>query len=339
VSYYTQQHDFSSYQNYVVSSFNDEEIADAFDIVKEEAARDALSSYDFLTELAEAKEIPGLLISYYSDLTKIARMLRGNFDYKILRYGAQVTPKQLMKSSVRVLRKLGDEWMQYRYGVMPLVYSINDIMKLMNRGFDSTSRKKKVISPRASGVSLPAPTTTYRWTQDEGTITISATVFQHFSSTEVARLSGLTVNPLVTAWELVPYSFVFDWFLNIGNYIAVKSCQTFANMCQSCISRRDAWSRVTYVHSPTQSVGVSHGLTYNTPWLGTVPSVSALPNQNIWADEQMLSRETFDYYERQLFNIRDVKLRVDPSLNWRRGIDSVVLASNLLRNLTRFNRR
>jgi len=38
----------------------------------------------------------------------------------------------------------------------------------------------------------------------------------------VAQLSGLT-DPASVLWELTPYSFVADWFIPIGNYLAARS--------------------------------------------------------------------------------------------------------------------
>lgn len=38
---------------------------------------------------------------------------------------------------------------------------------------------------------------------------------------DVAQLSGLT-DPLSIAWEAMPYSFVIDWFIPIGNYLSAR---------------------------------------------------------------------------------------------------------------------
>lgn len=38
---------------------------------------------------------------------------------------------------------------------------------------------------------------------------------------DVAQLSGL-LDPFSVAWELLPYSFVLDWFIPIGNYLAAR---------------------------------------------------------------------------------------------------------------------
>jgi hypothetical protein len=35
-------------------------------------------------------------------------------------------------------------------------------------------------------------------------------------------------NPLVTAWELLPFSFILDWFIGIGQWLASMSFLTFA---------------------------------------------------------------------------------------------------------------
>lgn len=35
------------------------------------------------------------------------------------------------------------------------------------------------------------------------------------------------MNPAVTAWELVTYSFIIDWFIDIGQWLAAASFLTF----------------------------------------------------------------------------------------------------------------
>jgi len=59
----------------------------------------------------------------------------------------------------------------------------------------------------------------------------------YFSETDAQPLAALgLVNPLAVAWELVPYSFVVDWFIPVGTYLTqlgatsglqfIKGCKT-----------------------------------------------------------------------------------------------------------------
>jgi len=239
-----------------------------------------------------------------------------------------------MRDASRILRRLGNEWMNYRYGIMPLVYSLVDITKTVNRGYDVTTRKAKVIEPEPTGVQLPADSVKYTFTQVKGNSIIRCTVFQHFDSEAIARFSGMSFNFFQTGWELIPLSFVFDWFFNFGDYITAKTALTLGETIQACVSRRDSLSTETYVHFPSETTTTYHWRYTNIPWLSpSPPAADPLPGQYWPSENQLISRDTVEKYWRHPIDIRDVRLRLDPSFNWKRGLDSAVLSFNLLRTL------
>lgn len=106
-----------------------------------------------------------------------------------------------------------------------------------------------------------------------------------------ARLApyGLT-NPLLTAWELVPFSFVADWFVNVGDTIAsldnlhsvksldvIRSCRTHSLITidgykevagHAFVSKR-IWTR-----QPTAAMSPLTRLVYN-PHLSITRLISA----------------------------------------------------------------
>lgn len=142
--------------------------------------------------------------------------------------------KQLMREQERMLktyerakRQAGIElvdalahvWMNYRYNIMPLVYTAIDITEAVTKDpeflttRDTLQQERSLILPS----DLPALefTTDFKvFIRDRAKADIGP-----FSITSKV-VSG---NILTTAWELVPLSFVIDWFINVGDFISAFS--------------------------------------------------------------------------------------------------------------------
>jgi len=332
-------HDYPNAQTYVVHGFAQSDIDDAISSVENQVSKDSLTTYDALTDAAELKDVPRLVSQVSGDLRKILQTLRGRHGRAAMRAFASMTPQKLLRSASKAARQFGGDWMAYRYGIMPLVYSYRDIVKQANRHTISKDRAFRGVTPRDLSVTLPGPTVTYKKVSIEGTIDIRGSIFQAFSSAEVSRASGLGLNPLLTAWELMPYSFVIDWFVNIGDYIARKTSQSFAQKSWACLSRRDNYTISTWVHLPTLIESCSMSNLLPIGWQGSQPPS---PPPITFTNEEgyyILQEEVVDAYHRWLFDVRGAQLSLNPSLNWKRYTDSAVMSINLLRTLMKFLRR
>ena len=83
-----------------------------------------------------------------------------------------------------------------------------------SRLFKSTTRSNFVIAPGFVGED-------YLIQNLDASLSITTKVYYSMSSPTVHDLSSLGItNPALVAWELVPYSFVVDWFLPIGNWLS-----------------------------------------------------------------------------------------------------------------------
>lgn len=337
--YHTEWNEVTHYYvgpGYTVSEMSQTDIDSAYLSVQNDVASQALTSYDALTELAEAREIPELVRSVSSDLLTILRALRGRFSLSDLRQASHLPILELLKHPKRVLRTLGSQWMRYRYAIMPLVYSYRDILKTVHRGSNITSRKTAVVNPRRTGVTLPSNTQSYYWVETTGNVTIRGSVFQHFDWESGARLAGVGINPLVTAWELIPYSFVIDWFVNVGDYIHIATSQSLATSNWACISRRTSTSQKWWVHYPKQDVILNGANRYCTPWAGSVPPTTPSYTVSRPEESQLLYEVVTDEYQRELFPWSVARLTFSPNLNWKRLVDSAVMVSNQLGTFNKF---
>jgi hypothetical protein len=334
-TYDEQTRNFSGYNTYVKSGVNPGEVHSSLLALRNELIAEASMSYDLLTELAEAREFPRMVKSIAGDLTKILGSLKSRFGRNVLRKAKSIRPLDLLKHPEKVFRKFGDYWMTYRYGIMPLAYSVRDVMKTMNRGIAVRTRKHKSIKPQETGQSYPGPSVTYKVEEVTGSVELYGEIFQYFTSSEIARLTGVSMNPLVTAWELIPYSFVFDWFIGIGDYITALSDQGWAQIKYAQLSKRDKTSKKTWVHLPNRDKTVTVSNKLPTNWVGSAPPSTPsviIPNPE---GLYILEEEVVDTYWREVISFSPVAPVINPNLNWKRLVDSAVLSLNLLGDLLR----
>lgn len=112
-------------------------------------------------------------------------------------------------------------WLQYKYGWLPLYSDVYNAVNwhyhvFSERQFKARSRRKvewkdALVSDWFG--SIP----TLRTHEQKCLIIIEAGI----ANSDAYNLSRITsLNPLSIAWELVPFSFVADWFVDIGGYLS-----------------------------------------------------------------------------------------------------------------------
>lgn len=198
-------------------------------------------SWDVSTDLAESKETVGLLRQSASKLINLASMVKRRDIVGIAKFFKVSTTKRGLKRLRRRIypqRTLGgygvtvgscmsNLWMSYRYGFMPMIYSMQDALIAFNASF-------------AEGVSLTVQVTlsdqlyaetSVKTPGENGYLSTNKTsrscagsfrkkAYFNYTDSMLERLIG---NPIATvartAWEVVPFSFVVDWFVGIGDYL------------------------------------------------------------------------------------------------------------------------
>lgn len=121
-------------------------------------------------------------------------------------------------------KKWGDRWLEYQYGWKPLVssvygtadailnrrlYSYQRIVGKGREGEDSVRIRKGFVGEGA---------TEYISKRYRSRLMVSAE-FETPNDTRQQIAGYTSLNPAVIAWELVPYSFIVDWFIDIGGYL------------------------------------------------------------------------------------------------------------------------
>lgn len=163
------------------------------------------------------------------------------------------------------LQSISDAWLTGRYGFRPLLYDVKDLHQLV-KDVTGSSQQGKHQSQRA-GVSeigewavYSSPTSNF-WTvpatfRDQINYTLS---FRGSVSAELrVPLSNVDNNLAVTAWELIPFSFVIDWIANVGNAIAATEFLLNAKAWTASYGYQISGTVRRYVNvSPTPRSGVT----------------------------------------------------------------------------------
>lgn len=129
------------------------------------------------------------------------------------------TPREHLYSR----KHAANNWLQLQYGWLPLLKDAHDgaqfLAHYLNAPSQQVYRVRGRIAYNMAGFDLFKVSGATNWASATGWYrhALKATLKEK----DVVALSGLT-DPLSVAWELLPYSFVIDWFIPIGNYLQAR---------------------------------------------------------------------------------------------------------------------
>jgi hypothetical protein len=117
-------------------------------------------------------------------------------------------------------KSLADKWLEYQYGWMPLMSDIYDTHALITKGF----REKVMLSAAVRQLETTYSTSSGNFNTERLEITAKRwdkmKVFYSIDDSDLSKLAQMgLINPVEVAWAVVPFSFVVDWFLPVGNFL------------------------------------------------------------------------------------------------------------------------
>jgi hypothetical protein len=118
-------------------------------------------------------------------------------------------------------KKASNKWLEFQYGWLPLMGTIYDGTELLKEGFRSglpTFLAKSTVKETSQTQNSFSTTGTRTLTGHTRCKTQICYAIANATYDLVDRM-GLT-NPASVAWEAVPFSFVVDWFVPVGNTLS-----------------------------------------------------------------------------------------------------------------------
>jgi hypothetical protein len=203
----------------------------SYNDVVQAAVASAYSKFDFLTFLAEITKTVEMFRTAISHAIDLFRSFRGaTSGYLEARYGWRVLyyEMQSLEDAIRELAHRQSDIVTGRVTASSIIHP-NESTHLHNFGYGGyTQNVWEEYSIRVRG---------------------SAALKGHFD--------GFVFNPFLTAWELITYSFVVDWFVGIGQWIAALSALVlssenttaggFLARCDRVVTSSDVWEDANHV--------------------------------------------------------------------------------------------
>lgn len=175
-------------------------------------------SFDLGVNMAEATKSYGTIVNNVQSIgSALWHLKHGRLGQASRVLGRGKSSQGILASQLRA-KDLAGRWLETQYAFLPLV----------SQSYEAAKALESVTKPRP--LEFRASSGTRRRTVDQTASPANYHADAHWTFSKVlhAELSeplGLgrslgLMNPLEIAWEVVPYSFVVDWFIPVGTYIS-----------------------------------------------------------------------------------------------------------------------
>lgn len=212
---------------------------------------------------AERKQVVDSILGTAERLSKaISALRRRRFQDALKHLGIHSHPKPFT-------RDLANNWLALQYGWKPLLSDVrNSAEALAQSAMGHPIRVKsenvtKRINPAWKGFDDQGNYGKFEWAFSEKTTVIKCKLEYEVTNDFARQGNKLSIDdPLTLAWELLPYSFVADWFLPVGDFLSrlnYDSGLTYMGGCLSSLTTQS--SKITCV-AGTKSITVGGNNTF-----------------------------------------------------------------------------
>lgn len=201
--------------------------------------------------LATSKSTLRMLSQTALTIMKIRKaVLKGHFNevWRLLRVPPGTSKAEVRKKFFST-KDLSQRWLELQYGWKPLLDDANGAIKffLADKKLNITYKVSGSVTEDSDYESI-IPGTLAR-AEEVYTAHVKRTVrtVVHYAVTDPAKvfMGQGGVNPLLAVWEVVPWSFIVDWFLTIGTALETLDAQVgkeFISGTTTCFTRAKTFS-------------------------------------------------------------------------------------------------
>lgn len=168
-------------------------------------------------DIGQARQTAEQIAGSLSGLVNAYKAFKhGNIERGLSALGLK--PRDLLSG-----KSLADKWLEVQYGWLPLMSSIYDNIGLL-RTLATRKNHSMIMKVSSSSSATHQSKSSGLMQQYKTSFTEAGTVKVVYTYSVanwvIANLDTAgVVNPLSIAWELVPFSFVVDWFVPVGNVL------------------------------------------------------------------------------------------------------------------------
>lgn len=192
----------------------------------------ALPSAAALVNAAQGKQSWEMIAQRAGQLVKALRALRrGRLDQVAL--ALAVSPDAVKRRVTRkfAIQKPQDAWLELTFGWMPMVQDCYNAVDVLQTEFPS-------LPVRGSARLAYATTASNSWGwKRNASRNVQCRLVADLVVTNpnllLANQLGL-LNPAAVVWDIIPFSFVVDWFLPVGKFIRTFNDQAGISLLNSC---------------------------------------------------------------------------------------------------------
>jgi hypothetical protein len=203
------------------------------------------NSWDLGTFAAEFNKTVGMINGFRGNVARRAESILNSLKAR------KIKPSSVSLSG---LTAFSESWLEYRYGWRTLSYDMQDISVSLERLAGLKSRPNRGSSYHANSATFTFVNGTIVPSTNPGNNPSIPGILARFSGTfsqvrtrscrgsvmiEALANDLAFIDPLTTLWEIVPYSFIVDWFVNIGDLVKAYSPFVSGNLLHGVISHTD----------------------------------------------------------------------------------------------------
>jgi len=179
--------------------------------------REAVAGSDFNAGvfLGEGKEALSMITSAASRIYRAYSATRKGDLVRARRFLVSGTDRSQLGRKV-----VANNWLELQYGWLPLLKDVHAGAEFLANQFSVPLTKKYTARSSRKTVQFAGDNPGFAiWSSQKAYS--RGQIIAVLKEKDVVALSGLT-DPASVAWELLPYSFVLDWFIPVGNYLSAR---------------------------------------------------------------------------------------------------------------------